>query len=238
MNGDSYLTANSVANSVAPASVINLTVHGVGSPVRALDPGEDQTWVDTAQLELLLDAAVGRDDVRITFDDGNASDVEIALPRLVERGLRAEFFVLAGLLGSPGRLDHDSVRELLASGMSVGSHGWAHRDWRRIDDVQAQQELGDAHRVLSELTGYEVSRVAIPYGSYDRHVLRRLRTAKVTCAYTSDGGRARRDGWLQARTSLRQDLDAEWIANVLDAAPTPIDLARRTAARTIKRLRG
>ena len=113
-----------------------------------------------------------------------------------------------------------------ASGMSVGSHRWAHRDWRRINDAQAQQELGDAHRVLSELTGYEVSRVAIPYGSYDRHVLRRLRTAKVTCAYTSDGGRARRDGWLQARTSLRQDLDAEWIAKVLDAAAHTHDLAR------------
>jgi len=183
-------------------------------------------------------AAVGRDDVRITFDDGNASDVDIALPRLVERGLRAEFFVLAGLLGMPGRLDHDGVRALLAAGMSVGSHGWAHRDWRRIDDAQAQQELGDAHRVLSELTGHDVSRVAIPYGSYDRHVLRRLRAAKVTCAYTSDGGRARGDAWLQARTSLRHDLDAQWVAKVLDAAPTPIEVARRTAARTVKRLRG
>ena len=226
------------ANSVLPPSVVNLTVHGVGKTVRALDVGEDHTWVDTAQLELLLDAAVGRHDVRITFDDGNASDVEIALPRLVERGLRAEFFVLAGLLGMPGRLDHDGVRELLAAGMSVGSHGWAHRDWRRIDNAQAEQELGDAHRVLSELTGHEISRVAIPYGSYDRHVLRRLRAAKVTCAYTSDGGRARSDAWLQARTSLRHDLDAQWVAKVLDGASTPVVLARRTAARTIKRLRG
>ncbi len=226
------------ATSVLPTSVVNLTVHGVGKAVRTLDPGEDQTWVATSQLELLLDAAVGRDDVRITFDDGNASDVEIALPRLVQRGLHAEFFVLAGLLGTPGRLDVGGVRELLRAGMSVGSHGWAHRDWRRIDDAQAQQELGDAHRLLSELTGHEVSRVAIPFGSYDRHVLRRLRHAKVTCAYTSDGGPARRGDWLQARTSLRHDLDAEWIARVLDGTPTPVQRARRTAARTIKRLRG
>ena len=52
---------------------------------------------------------------------GIASDVEIALPRLVERGLRAEFFVLAGLLGTPDRLDRDGVRELLTAGMSIGS---------------------------------------------------------------------------------------------------------------------
>ena len=80
---------------------------------------------------------------------------------------------------------------MLDAGMAVGSHGWAHRDWRRITDAEAQQELADAHRVLSELTGHTVSRVAIPFGSYDRHVLRRLRLVKVSRACTSDGGRAR-----------------------------------------------
>ena len=227
------------ASSVLTTSVVNLTVHGVGkTTTRSLDPGEDQTWVTTSQLELVLDAAVGRADVRITFDDGNASDVEIALPRLVERGLRAEFFVLAGLLGTPDRLDRDGVRELLTAGMSIGSHGWVHRDWRRIDDAQADEELGEAHRVLSGITGHEVTRVAIPFGSYDRHVLRRLRAANVTRAYTSDGGRARSEAWLQPRTSLRHDLNAEWVTRVLDRSPTPIQFARRTAARTVKRLRG
>src|SRR5438034_8841581 len=78
---------------VFPASVVNLTVHGVGTPPRELDPGEDIAWISIEQLEQVLDAAVGRPDVRITFDDGNCSDVEIALPRLLERGLTAEFFV-------------------------------------------------------------------------------------------------------------------------------------------------
>jgi peptidoglycan/xylan/chitin deacetylase (PgdA/CDA1 family) len=220
------------------ATVANLTVHGVGTPVRALDPGEDQTWVTVEQLELVLDAAIGRDDVRITFDDGNASDVELALTRLRERGLRAEFFVLAGLLGEPGRLDRGGVRELLDAGMAVGSHGWAHRDWRRITDTEAAQELTDAHRVLSELTGHQVSRVAIPFGSYDRHVIGRLRRANVTRAYTSDGGRARPHAWLQARTSLRHDLDAAWVTRVLDGTPTPVQAARRLAARMVKRWRG
>jgi peptidoglycan/xylan/chitin deacetylase (PgdA/CDA1 family) len=227
------------ASAVLSTSVVNLTVHGVGeNTTRALDPGEDQTWVTTPQLELVLDAAMGRADVRITFDDGNASDVEIALPRLVERGLRAEFFVLAGLLGQPDRLDRNGVRELLAAGMAIGSHGWDHRDWRGMNDADAERELTGAHRVLSNLTGHEVTRVAIPFGSYDRHVLRRLRAAKVSCAYTSDGGRARRDAWLQARTSLRHDLDANWVSGVLDATPSPVRLARGTAVRTIKRWRG
>jgi len=219
-------------------SVVNLTVHGVGPTVRTLDPGEDQTWVSVEQLELVLDAVVGRDDVRITFDDGNASDVEVALPRLRERGLRAEFFVLAGELGKPGRVDRDGVKELLAAGMTVGSHGWAHRDWRRVNEEEAVQEFEDAPRVISEVTGAPVTRVAIPFGSYDRHVLARLRQARVTQVYTSDGGPANEKSWLQARTSLRHDLDEAWVQRVLNRRSTPVQAARRVAARAVKRWRG
>jgi peptidoglycan/xylan/chitin deacetylase (PgdA/CDA1 family) len=221
-----------------PASVVNLTVHGIGKPPRELDPGEDVAWVSVEQFEAVLDAAVGRPHVRLTFDDGNSSDVEIALPRLLRRKLTAEFFIAAGLLGEPGRLDSDTVRELRKAGMAIGSHGWAHRDWRRLEPAQVKEELVDAHRVLDELAGEPVSRVSIPFGSYDRHVLRRLRQARVSRAYTSDGGRARSGAWLQARNSLRHDLDDGWIRRVVQNAPPLPVRARQLAARTVKRLRG
>jgi hypothetical protein len=221
-----------------PASVAIVNVHGIGPTVRELDPDERPTWIGIEQFELVLDAMVGRPDVRITFDDGNASDLEIALPRLVERGLTAEFFVLAGLLGEPGRLDADGVRELVRHGMTIGSHGWAHRDWRRLDAAEAAQEIGEANRVLGELAGRPVSAVAIPFGSYDRRVLGRLRQAKLTCAYTSDGGRARPHSWLQPRNSVRYDLDAAWVSRVLNGHPSLPVRARKLAARTVKRFRG
>lgn len=220
------------------ASVVNLIVHGIGPTTRELDPGEDTTWVNVNQFEQVLDAVVGRDDVRLTFDDGNASDVEIALPRLLERGLTAEFFVLAGLLDQPGKLDPDGVRELRKAGMAIGSHGWAHRDWRRLDARQVAEEITEAPEVLAELAGHPVSRVAIPFGSYDRHVLRLLRQAKMTQVYTSDGGRTRPDSWLQARNSLHHDIDAGWVKRVLDGRPSLPVRARKLAARTVKRLRG
>ena len=219
-------------------SVVILTVHGIGPTARSLDIDEDRTWVTVKQFEHVLDAAVGRPDVLITFDDGNISDVEIALPRLLERGLSAEFFVLAGLLGEPGRLDAADVRELHGAGMRVGSHGWAHRDWRRIDPSLHKQEFRDSCRVLAELTGRSVSRVAIPFGSYDRHVLRHLRRAAITRAFTSDGGRARPNSWLQPRTSLRTDIGPDWVQNIVDSRPSLVQRNRRIAARAFKRVRG
>ena len=99
--------------------------------------------------------------------------------------------------------------------MPIGSHGWAHCDWRRLDDRQAIQEIDDARSMLADLTNRQVLRVSIPFGSYDRVVIARLRRAGITRAYTSDGGRARPDAWLQARNSLPHDLGPEWIDRVL-----------------------
>ncbi|ATY09293.1 polysaccharide deacetylase family protein [Amycolatopsis sp. AA4] len=218
--------------------LVNLTVHGIGTPVRPLDPGEGETWVRVDQFERVLDAVAGRPEVRLTFDDGNSSDVEIALPRLVERGLRAEFFLLAGRLGTPGSVDEAGIGKLLAAGMKIGSHGWAHRDWRRLERDQVGEELVRAPQALAAHVGTPVHRVAIPFGSYDRTVLRRLRRAGVQRAYTSDGGPARERDWLQPRTSLTRDLDAAWIADVLDGSPGVRRKARRAVAKVVKRCRG
>ena len=66
----------------ATDDVVNLTVHGIGAHTRALEPGEQAVWITVDQFERALDRIAGRDDVRLTFDDGNLSDVEIALPML------------------------------------------------------------------------------------------------------------------------------------------------------------
>ena len=113
---------------------INLTFHGIGDPGRRLDPGEQAVWVSRAQFLSLLACAEGREDVAITFDDGNASDLEHALPALRERGLRATFFVVAGRLGTPRFLDERGVRALAAAGMEIGCHGMSHPPWRGLDD--------------------------------------------------------------------------------------------------------
>ena len=222
----------------AVKSVVNLTVHGIGTPVRNLDPGEDDMWVTVEQFEEVLDAVSGRPDVCVTFDDGNASDVEIALPHLAKRDMTAQFFIAAGLLGRPGRLDPEAVKELVRAGMRIGSHGWAHCDWRRLAPGQEREEMAEAQRLLGELAGEAITEVSVPFGSYDRHVLHRLRAAGVTRVYTSDGGRARPEAWLQARTSLRSTIDSAWISRVLDGRPSVPRRAQRIAARTVKRLRG
>ena len=97
-----------------------------------LDPGEDRFWIPVDPFRSILDILAGRNDVRITFDDGNASDLDIALGELRDRDLTATFFVIAGRIGAPGSLDEDGMLELARHGMTIGSHGMDHRPWRRL----------------------------------------------------------------------------------------------------------
>jgi peptidoglycan/xylan/chitin deacetylase (PgdA/CDA1 family) len=199
-----------------PDRAVNLTFHGVGAPVRPFDPGEAEVWVKHEHFLSVLDSVAGRDDVRITFDDGNASDVEHALPALQARGLRATFFVVAGRLGSPGFLDAAGVRELQAAGMTIGCHGMRHRPWRGLDEQALHEELVDAKRTLEGITGVPVKEAACPFGSYDRKVLRFLRRSGYGHVYTSDRGMARPGDWIQTRNTIHAEDDPKLLDGILE----------------------
>ncbi|WP_409466936.1 polysaccharide deacetylase family protein [Amycolatopsis sp. GA6-003] len=189
--------------------MITFAVHGIGKPQRSLDPGEDERWITVEQFDTLLDVVSGTG-ARLTFDDGNSSDVEIALPRLVERGLYAEFFPLAGRVGERGYVDRDGLRQLVDAGMHVGSHGWDRLDWRRLDGSFAvRRELDEAPRLLEELSGTPVRRFSLPEGRFDRRVLTHLREAGATRVYANVGG-VRGAALVRPRTEIRSDLNSSW----------------------------
>src|ERR1700733_14623386 len=55
------------ARSPRPGEVLNLCFHGIGTPGRQLEPGEDPCWVETGQFEELLKAIAKYPWVTITF---------------------------------------------------------------------------------------------------------------------------------------------------------------------------
>lgn len=216
---------------------INLTFHGVGEPERRLDVGETDVWVSRDRFLSLLDSVEGRSEVRISFDDGNASDVEHALPALRERGLKATFFVVAGRLGTPGFVDAPGVRELAAAGMTIGCHGMRHRAWRGLDDGALREELIDAKAILEGVVGRPISQAACPFGAYDRRVLRTLRGSGYRHVYTSDRGTARVRDFLQARNSLGPHDEPGVLEQIAALESPPYRAAPRRARLAVKRWR-
>jgi peptidoglycan/xylan/chitin deacetylase (PgdA/CDA1 family) len=217
--------------------LINLTFHGIGEPGDHLDPAEKAVWVSGDRLHCVLDSVAGRSDVRITFDDGNASDIEHAMPALRERGLTASFFVVAGRVGQPGFLDADAVRALSAEGMTIGCHGMHHRQWRALDDRALREELMGAKDALEDVVQRPVAEAACPFGSYDRRVLRALKRCGYRTVFTSDRGTARAGAWIQARNTVSSKDGAGVVERIVSSERPPYrSLARRTG-RVMKRWR-
>jgi peptidoglycan/xylan/chitin deacetylase (PgdA/CDA1 family) len=187
-------------------SRIILNFHGVGPVPRNVDEGERNCWLEQEHFEAMLDLARGQSHVQLTFDDGNASDVEIVLPALLRRGLRARFFICSGRLDEPTFLSRAHVRELWTQGMGIGSHGVNHRSWRHLAPAELCDELEGSRRVLETVSGTAVDAAACPYGAYDRAVLAGLRRAGYLMVYTSDGGAADENHWLQARTTVTRSM--------------------------------
>ena len=212
--------------------MINLGFHGVGTPERELEPDEEQYWVDAELFGELLDTALELPEVRLTFDDGNASDLSLALPMLLERGLTAAFFVIAGRLGQPGSLAADDVRALADAGMTVGTHGMRHRPWRFLDEEGYREELDAARELLEAAAGARIEEAACPYGAYDRKALRALKQRGFRRVYSVDRRPARRDAWLQPRYVIRRSDTADTVRGFgAESVPRTVVLAGKSAVK-------
>jgi peptidoglycan/xylan/chitin deacetylase (PgdA/CDA1 family) len=216
--------------------VVNVCFHGIGTPGPGVDDAEARYWVTRDAFFSLLDEVATWPDTALSFDDGNASDVEVGLPALQERGLTATFFVLAGRLDAPGSLATEQVRALVAAGMGVGSHGMDHVSWRRMPPDVRQRELVEARERLGAIAGH-VDQAALPRGQYDRGALLALRRLGYRTVFTSDRRPARRGAWLQPRFSVtRDDTPASFRRAARDPRPWPtrVELGLRGVAKRVR----
>jgi peptidoglycan/xylan/chitin deacetylase (PgdA/CDA1 family) len=127
--------------------------------------------------ELLLAGRLPPRAVALTFDDGFASVVDGAAPILLERGMRATVFCVAGRLGGnndwptnpPGTASVTlaSAAELArvaTAGFEIGGHGMHHEPLDTEDAEEISREIPEAKAALEQAVGTPVSSFAYPYG--------------------------------------------------------------------------
>ena len=222
---------------VVDANVINICFHGIGTPQRLLESDEDLYWISKDLYLQVLEEVAGRDDIAISFDDGNTSDIVVGLDGLLQHERNASFFILAGRLGRPGSLTAGDLDELRRYGMTIGTHGMDHVSWRYLTRAQQEREFVHARQIIADAVGAPVCEAALPLGAYDRRVLVHLRRQGYHRVYSSDRRRIKAGAWLQPRFSIRADDTIESIRSTILAAP-PLSLnVKNRAAAVVKRLR-
>jgi len=151
----------------------------------------------------------------LTFDDGRASDYEIAFSLCADGGFRGDFFINTAMIGQDGYLTWPQVREMHQAGMSFHSHGHEHVDHSRLSPPELKRQLRDSKREIEDRVGSEVWFFAAPYGEWNRRV------ADVACEVgyraicTTSGQLAEPEARIIDRICIHGDTTAKEITAIL-----------------------
>lgn len=139
------------------------------------------------QLDLIVERPAHEGSaVHITFDDGHASNHELALPMLLERGLSATFFITTGFTGTrPHFCSQAQLLDLQSAGMTIGGHGHTHAFLDDLDVEAARSEFDRCQAQLSQALGGPVDSLSFPGGRHDATARRLARQAGFTHLYDS-----------------------------------------------------
>lgn len=218
---------------------IVLIFHGIGSSRPELPADEHPYWISHDFFNEVVELVAARRDrqnVVLTFDDGNESDL-YAAERLANAGLNGKFYLLTGRFGQKHYLNRDHARDMVGAGFEVGLHGRGHIDWRYASTEELDDETIEARAELADAIGRPVKSVAIPFGAYNRRVINHLGRQSFERVYTSDAGPASTKGLFRRRTSLMAHHRIEDVIALVNDVASPLARARRAVTPVIKRWR-
>lgn len=143
-------------------------------------------------------AAVAKNSVVITFDDGYLDNLEQALPILERYQLPASIFVTTDFAahtsshprysdegGSRLHLDWAQLRELVSHPLiTLGSHTVSHPYLQSVDDSQSREEITESASILEKELGIPMDYFCYPSGDYGARELNTIRDSAYQAAVT------------------------------------------------------
>uniref|UniRef100_UPI004047B413 polysaccharide deacetylase family protein n=1 Tax=Shewanella sp. TaxID=50422 RepID=UPI004047B413 len=152
----------------------------------------------------------------LTFDDGNISDYDIVFPLLIERSIRATFFLIAEKIGSPGYVDWSKIDEMHRHGMCIGSHSVSHRRMTALSEQEAVREFSESKQQLEDFLGAPVEAFSYPFGDYSPQLHQLGFAAGYHYLCTSTHGVVDASTQVIPRNSIHSAMGWEEIAKVVE----------------------
>ena len=200
---------------LSAAHEIDLPAPRFDEQMRRVSQWCDPVSLDAALVALQVSDPSPRGRVVVTFDDGTADFVEVALPVLVRHGIPATLYVATDFVeharefpdgGTP--LSWAALRDAVSTGLvTLGSHTNTHALLDRIDIATAADELRRSIDLLEEHTGVVVEHFAYPKALVGKAGVEQLvrssfRSAAVAGTRANRYGRT--DPWRLARSPVQR----------------------------------
>lgn len=112
--------------------------------------------------------------VAITFDDGDIGQFEFAVSALVDRQMKATFFITTSWVDTPGFVSWEQLRSMKAAGMSIQSHTRSHPFLSELPPADVRQELVSSKDRLDQELEQDTNVISLPNGDHPRRSARHL----------------------------------------------------------------
>jgi peptidoglycan/xylan/chitin deacetylase (PgdA/CDA1 family) len=124
--------------------------------------------------------------VLLTFDDGYVDFYTQAAPLLRQYGMKATAYIPSDLIGAPGYMSWDQLRELAGSPLiTIGGHSRTHPPLDTLGWEAQRSEIVDSKAILESQLGIPVAHFCFPYGRYNATTLDLVALAGYRSATTT-----------------------------------------------------
>lgn len=127
--------------------------------------------------------------VLLTFDDGYSDNYTLAMPLLRRYHFPAVAFISPGMIGTPGYLTWDQVKELHKSSWDILPHGMTHPHLPMLSAAKQKIQIVESRRLIEERLGSKADVFCYPYGEFNNDTLAILKEAGFRYAFTIQQGR-------------------------------------------------
>jgi peptidoglycan/xylan/chitin deacetylase (PgdA/CDA1 family) len=132
-----------------------------------------------------------RNSVVLTFDDGNLNNYTSAFALLKKYNFPATFFVPSHFVNQEKRLTTGQMKEMLAHGMTIGSHAQTHAYLPDLSEAELQEEIKGSKLDLEKELGVKIDFIAYPVGGFNDRIKQIVKDAGYRAACTTNRGFAK-----------------------------------------------
>ena len=130
-------------------------------------------------------------------------------------------FIAVDLVGRPGYLTWDEIRELQHHGFTFQSHTWSHSPLTDVPDKELPHELADARMAIGCELGRDPDMLCFPCGMHSQKVIDAAKSAGYKKLFASYPGCVTPDDYVVPR-NLVQNLTTADFAHVVHGALCPL----------------
>ncbi|ACU03666.1 polysaccharide deacetylase [Pedobacter heparinus DSM 2366] len=152
------------------------------------DSGYHSILPDQLYAYLNTGAALPSKPIMFTFDDTDMDQFTIAAPTLKKYGYKAVYFIMTVSIGKKGKfvdyMSKEQIKQLSDEGNVIGSHTYDHKNFKKYQGKDWEEQLDKPTKKLEEITGKKMTEFAYPFGLWNAEGIPELKKRGFRMAFS------------------------------------------------------